>query len=96
MKTSEVQRRLRILRQEPGTIMFINLGTADLLCGGFVRTLKSRTNSAIEMVPWGAWQALGKAGVRGCGSCLPPLGECVEGHVPREALATDEGTALLW
>lgn len=48
------------------------------------------------MVPWGAWQALRKAGVRARGSWLPPLGTRVEGHVPREALATDEGTALLW
>lgn len=52
--------------------MFRDVDTVGLVHGGLVRRdLKSRTNSAKEMEPRGAGQALGVGGVRGCGSCLP-------------------------
>lgn len=50
--------------------MFTNSDTVDLICDGFVRTLKSRTNSAKAMVPCGVWPALREG--RGEGVWLLP------------------------
>lgn len=47
-----------------------------------------------KRIPVKSGQRLRKVGVRVCGSCLPPLGEWEKGPAPREALATNEDSAV--